>query len=36
MNTPLHIAAYALNPKLYVARPGRVLPIEDLEVKKGF
>ena len=36
MNTPLHMEAYALNPKWYVERPGRILPIEDPEVKKGF
>ena len=36
MNTPLHMAAYALNPKWYVERPGRISPIEDPEVKRGF
>ena len=36
MNTPLHIAAYALNPKWYISRPGRVAPIDDPEVKNGF
>lgn len=36
MNTPLHMAAYALNPKWYVERPGRVPPIDDPEVKNGF
>lgn len=35
MNTPLHMPAYALNPKWYVMRPGRVAPIYDIEVKKG-
>jgi hypothetical protein len=34
MNTPFHMETYALNPKWYVARPGRILPIEELEVKK--
>ena len=36
MNTPLHMAAYALNPKLYVERTGRVPLIDDPEVKNGF
>ena len=36
MNTPLHMATYALNPKWYVERPGRISPIEDPEIKKGF
>ncbi|XP_059075352.1 uncharacterized protein LOC131875288 [Cryptomeria japonica] len=36
LNTPLHMAAYALNLKWYVPRPGRVTPIEDPEVKDGF
>ncbi|KAH9329297.1 hypothetical protein KI387_001405 [Taxus chinensis] len=36
LNTPLHMAAYALNPKWYVERPGRVLPVDDEEVRKGF
>lgn len=36
MNTPLHMTAYALNPKRYVERPGRVPPIDDPEVKNGF
>ena len=36
MNTPLHMAAYALNSKWYVERPGRVPPIDDPEVKSGF
>ncbi|KAH9293455.1 hypothetical protein KI387_041340, partial [Taxus chinensis] len=35
MNTPLHMAAYALNPKWYAARPGRVPPSDDEEVKEG-
>ncbi|KAH9291987.1 hypothetical protein KI387_042831, partial [Taxus chinensis] len=35
LNTPLHMAAYALNPKWYVERPGRVVPLDDDEVKKG-
>ncbi|XP_059072621.1 uncharacterized protein LOC131873636 [Cryptomeria japonica] len=36
LNTPLHMAAFALNPKWYKARPGRTTPIEDDEVKAGF
>jgi len=36
MNTPLHMVAYALNPKWYVEREGRVAPIDDPEVKLGF
>jgi hypothetical protein len=37
MNTPLHMAnMYALNPKWYMERPGRIPPIDDLEIKKGF
>ena len=36
MNTPLHMAAYALNPKWYISRPGRIAPIQDPEIKKGF
>lgn len=36
MNTPLHMAVYALNPKWYVERLGRVPPIDDLEVKNEF
>ena len=36
MNTPLHMAAYAINPKWYVERAGRVPPIDDAEVKNGF
>jgi hypothetical protein len=36
MNTPLQVAAYALNLKWSVARLGRILPIEDPEIKKGF
>ena len=32
MNTPLHIAAYAVNPKWYAPRPGRVPPSADEEV----
>ena len=30
------MAAYALNPKWYVEREGRVAPIDDHEVKQGF
>ena len=36
LNTPLHMAAYALNPKWYMERPNRILPIDDEEVKQGF
>lgn len=36
MNTPLHMAAYSLNPKWYAPRPGRVAPSHDEEVKEGF
>ena len=36
LNTPLHMAAYALNPKWYIPRPGRVTPLRDDEVKNGF
>jgi len=36
LNTPLHMAAYALNPKWYVEREGRISPIDDPEVKQGF
>ena len=36
MNTPLHMAAYALNPKWYIPRPGIIPPIDDLEIKNGF
>ena len=36
LNTSLHMAAYALNPKWYMERPNRVLPIDDEEVKQGF
>lgn len=35
MNSSLHIATYALNPKRYVVRLGRVLPSHDEEVKEG-
>ena len=35
-HTPLHMAVYALNPKWYVERHGRVPPIDDPEVKNGF
>ncbi|KAH9326163.1 hypothetical protein KI387_006341, partial [Taxus chinensis] len=34
-NTPIHIAVYALDTKWYVERLGRVIPLEDNEVKKG-
>ena len=36
LNTPLHMDAYALNPKWYVEREGRISPIDDIEVKQGF
>ncbi len=36
LNTPLHMASYALNPRWYVEREGRVPPIDDPEVKQGF
>ena len=36
LNTSLHMAIYALNPKWYMERPNRVLPIDDEEVKNGF
>ena len=36
LNTSLHMAAYALNPKWYMERPNRVLHIDDEEVKYGF
>jgi hypothetical protein len=32
LNTPLHMAAYALNPRWYMTRPGRVTPLRDDEV----
>lgn len=35
MNINLHMAAYALNPKWYAPRPGRMLPFEDDEVMEG-
>lgn len=36
MNTHLHIATYTLNPKWYVSRNRRIIPIEDPKAKKGF
>ena len=36
LNMSLHMAAYALNPKWYMERPNRLLPIDDEEVKMGF
>lgn len=36
LNTSLRVVAYALNPKWYMERPNRVLPIDDEEVKDGF
>ncbi|KAH9315128.1 hypothetical protein KI387_023755 [Taxus chinensis] len=35
LNTPLHMVAYALNPKWYVERPGRVIPLDDNEVSSS-
>jgi len=36
MNTPLHMAAHALNPKWYVPRDKKKTPNNDQEVKDGF
>ena len=36
MNTPLHMAAFALNPKWYAPRDGRMPPCDDAEVLDGF
>ena len=36
LNTSLHVAAYAINPKWYMERPNRVIPIDDEWVKNGF
>lgn len=36
LNTPLHMVAYALNPKWYIPRLGRVTPLQDDEVNNGF
>lgn len=36
LNTPLHMAAYALNPRWYGQRPSKIIPVEDLEVKDRF
>lgn len=36
LNTSLHMATYAINPKWYMERPNRVLPIDDEEVRQGF
>ena len=36
LNTSLHMAAYALNPKWYMERPNRILPIGDEKVKQWF
>ena len=36
LNTSLHMDTYALNPKWYMERPNRVLPIDDEEVKQSF
>jgi hypothetical protein len=35
LNTPLHMATYALNLKWYIERQGKVAPTDDLEVKQG-
>ena len=32
LNTPLHMAAYALNLRWYMTRPARVTPLHDDEV----
>ena len=36
LNTSLHMAKYALNPKWYMERSNRVLHMDDEEVKDGF
>ena len=40
MTTPLHLLAYAVNPKYYsielLSDPERTAPNKDLEVSKGF
>ena len=36
MNTPLHMATYVLNPKWYIGRLRRTVPIDDPEIKKRF
>lgn len=36
INTPFHMAAYALNLVWYVMKPRRVAHLDDMEVKKGF
>ena len=36
LNTPLHMAAFALNPKWYAQLGGRGLPCDDPEVLDGF
>jgi hypothetical protein len=36
MNTLLHMAAFALNPKWYAPRAGRQLPCDDPKVLDGF
>lgn len=36
MNTPLHMTAFALNPKWYAQLGGRGLPCDDPEVLDGF
>lgn len=36
LNTPLHMAAYAVNPKWYDSTTGRRLHSQDREVIKGF
>jgi len=36
LNTPLHMAAYAVNPKWYDSKRGRRPPSQDREVVKGF
>ena len=36
LNTPLHMATYAVNPKWYDSTTGRRPPSQDREVVKGF
>ena len=36
MNTPLHMATYALNPKWHVESPRRDPPVDNPKVKNGF
>jgi hypothetical protein len=36
MNSPLHMASYAHNPMWYLERPGRVVQLDNPELKEGF